>query len=491
MFKKRHWLILLGLFVFQLFFLTPVSAVDSTFLLTPTYISPSPTDNFTVAIFPTDTTFALTFNLSNLTDNTIGANTDEFNLTNNLTVKFIMPNGTEVEVARNFTSSGFFIPFLSGTNLDNIEWAFDFTVALNTTILPDQEGSYIVNITVEVYNSSGYMNGSQTFTGLVVTINNAAPDTSLKFTNTINKEATQFPATDTVKIVCTRSAVGSNYNYTNITIMAPDSSGQFDLLSEDFTRSTSEAEFTVEFKNTRTLGDYLVLCMTIDDAGLVNDTVNKTFTVVKKIPSGSSPFVNPDYKPPVGTILIGAGSTSDLGVLTEEGVSRQMAKTATASVTVDDKSYSFFVKDFTDSSAVYTLQGEKSFDITVAEQETKNVDVTGDGTDDMSITLHQVYNKKADTTFKLLTLQQAPKSPEGEKKEVTQQSSTETTTISSGWGLVVGIFIIVLFVLGALHYFGARRRRGGAHGSNGAVRFTPRDLGLQRPPDEPRTFTRY
>ncbi len=490
MFKKRHWLILLGAFVFSLFSLTTVSAVDSTFLLTPAYISPTTTDNFTIAIFPTDTTFALTFNISNLTDNTIGSNIDEFNLTNNLTVNFIMPNGTEVEVARNFTDVASFYPILSGTNLDNIEWSFDFTVTLNTTILPDQEGSYLVNITVDVYNTSGYQNGSQSFTGLMITINNAAPDTSLKFTDRINKASTQFPATDIVKIVCTRSAVGSNYNYTNVTIMTPDSQGQFESIGDDSTRDTTESDFTVEFKNTRTLGDYLVLCMTVDDAGLVNDTINKTFTVVKKIPSGSSPFVNPDYKPPVGTIIIGAGSTSDIGILTEEGTSRQMVETATASVTISDKSYSFFVKDLTDSSATYTLQGDNSFDITVAEQETKNVDVSGDGTDDMSITLHQVYNKKADTTFKLLTLQQTSKTSEGEQKETTQQSSTETTTLSSGWGLVVAIFIIVLFVLGILHYFGARRR-GRTPRTNTAVQFNSRDLGLQRPPEEPRTFTRY
>ncbi|MBI1972744.1 hypothetical protein HYS50_01935, partial [Candidatus Woesearchaeota archaeon] len=242
--------------------------------------------------------------------------------------------------------------------------------------------------------------------------------------------------------------------------------------------------------DTLELGDYTVACYSVDDYGLVNDTTNTTFTIVKKPPKGASPFVNPDFKPPVATILVGAGSVSSLGTLPEEGASRLMVKTSAVSFVLEDVAYTITVKETADKSATYTIGGGKSFDVSVNAPETKNVDVSGDGKDDISITLHQVFNKKADTTFKLLTVQGAPQPQPVEKKEETKQPVTAEQKITSGWGLVTFIFLVVIVVLAALHYFSVRQRRRGGEGSP-AVRFTAKDLGLQRPPGEPGTFTRY
>ncbi len=424
-----------------------VAAVDSTFRLDIVHINPTPTSNFTVAVFPDDTTLALTFNLSNLTDNTIGANTDEFNLTNNLTVNLIMPNGTEVEIARNFTSSGFLTPFLSGTNLDNIEWAFDFTVTLNNTIIPDQEGSYIVNITVEVYNSSGYMNGSQTFTGLVLEINNAGPDTIIKTRDRINNEKTTFQATDLVKIVCTRSSAVGNYNETNITIKTP-TDNFFSLVGEDFTTAKTSSDFTVEFTSTETLGDYVAMCFSIDEYGLMNVTSNTTFTVVKKPPRSSSAFANKDFKAPVGKKIV-TGS-EDLGKVSEAGDSRQLRKGSSLKVDVKGESHTITVKALSPTEVTLTIESTPQ-EVVIKKGETLDVDVDQDGQNDLAITFHQQIKTgeraTADVTLKAVSTPAEP------KKDTTKQPPTVDTDkgvlgSASGSLIVVVIVIIAIVIIG-------------------------------------------
>ena len=228
--------------------------------------------------------------------------------------------------------------------------------------------------------------------------------------------------------------------------------------------------------------------MTLDDNSLLNDTTNITFTVVKKPPKGASPFVDPTFKPPVATILVGENSVSPLGTLTDQGASRLLAKTGAVSFTLDKQTYTITAKDITTTSVIFTVSGKKPFDITMNAKETKNVDVSGDGSDDVALVLHQVFNKRADTTFKLLTVQQAPPKQQDEQKQETKQTTSSAPSLSSGWGLVILIFLIVLFILGALHYFS--RRRGGSTVANNPIHFTPKDMGLQRPPSEPRTLTR-
>jgi len=445
-------------------------------------------------------TINLTFNLTNtsaLRDDDLEA--QSVNITN-VSIFAILPNGTEVELALNNTEND----FLEAVYNVGFTYQFDREIIFNSTVVsPDQEGDIPLNITVDVFNGTNatvIFNESISFLSYAVFVDATPPGITIKFLDAQDNEKTTFPATDPVKIVCTRSSATANsataaslvpsFNDTNISIQTPLTSS-FDTLESDSVRDTLATEFTVTFTQTRDLGDYIVACYSIDDLGSINDTVNATFTILKKPPSGVSPFVNSEFKPPVATILVGDGTVSSLDPLTEEGSSRLMAKGSAVSFMQGDKAYTLTLKEYTDTSATYTVAGGTSFDVTVPTQETKPADVDGDGQDDVSITLHQVYNKKADTTFKMITVQQGSKQKEETKEETKEPIITQEASPSSGWGMIVFIFLVVLFILGALHFFASRRRGGNASLANGNVRFTPKDLGLQRPPEEPRTFTRY
>jgi len=498
MLKKRYFRGIFLLLVVSLWIAPLVSATHFDI----TYTSPL---NFTTGLNPSglfDYTYNLTFNLTNTSQLSPDV-LDGYNITN-ITIFAILPNGTEVELARNNTENDFLVADYSV----GFTYQFDRLLVINASILPggqggtsNEEGNIPLNITVEAYNGTNttvVFNESVTFLSYAIFVDATPPDVTIKFLDRSDNEKTQFEATDTVKIVCTRSSATANsdvatslvssFNETNMSIQTAGA-GSFDSIGSDEARATGGRDFIIEFTDTRELGDYAVACYSIDDYGLINDTVNTTFTIVKKPPRGASPFVNPDFKPPVATILVGAGSVSSLGTLFEEGASRLMVKTGAVSFVLEETTYTITVKDTADKSATYTVGEGTSFDVSVNAAETKNVDVSGDGRDDISITLHQVFNKKADTTFKLLTVQGAPQPQPGEQKEETKQPVTAKQKIPSGWGLVIFIFLVVIVVLAALHYFSGRQRRRG--GESPAVRFTAKDLGLQRPPGEPGTFTRY
>mgnify|MGYP001560675608 CR=1 FL=1 len=440
----------------------------------------------------TDTAVAttVTFNVTNTT--LMEGNTpNDFDDVTNVTVAAVGIHGEHIILGTNVTSPLVLVAGNEGnlTYIVTVDLSFDRTL-LNESVLGT--GTTTLNISFDVWNLTGDGEYNETIidTDQSFTFYTTGPKVTLKFLDINNNEKTTFQATDKVKIVCTRatSYTGISFNDTNISIAVPGGNS-FDDLETSTTRAESSTDFEVEFTQTRELGDYTVACLSIDDNAFLNDTTNTTFTIVKKPPSGSSPFVNPDFKPPVATILVSAGSVSALGVLTEEGSSRLIMKEGAVSVTVQGTDYTLTLKDLTDTSATYTVDGATPFDVPVNAKETKNVDVTGDGTDDLTIVLHQIYNKRADTTFKLLSVQAAGPSPEPATNEGTQEpAAKETSPGSSTWGIVVVIFLIILAVLGGLHYFSARRR--GGNGSSSSLRFNARDMGMQRSPEEPRTLTR-
>ena len=495
MLEKRYLFgLLLSVFLFGLAF----AASAGHFAITDASFTPL---NLTVGVGFQDRTISVVFNVTNITgwdDNMTGSGDTYWDNISNITVQAIDSSGQQILLGSNTTGPGnggiLLAEEIATVGGGNYVYVVNVLITYNNSLLNESNvpatGSITLNVTFEILNltGNGEFNESIDNAGHSILFDVFGPSVSIKFLDINNKEKTTFPATDTVKIVCTSSSSLSNFNDTNVSISVPGGNA-FDSLESSTTRASTATDFEVVFTQTRELGDYTAACFTVDDNSLLNDTVNSTFTVVKKIPKGSSPFVDPSFKPPVATILVGSGSVSSLGALTEEGASRLIVKTGAVSFSLSGATYTLTAKDITNTAVIFTVEGSNAFDITVNAQETKNVDVSGDGSDDVAIVLHQVFNKRADTTFKLLTTQQAPPAQQEGQQEETKQSTT-TTTVSSGWGMVVFIFLVVFFILGALHYFSVRRR-GGNNNSNNAVRFTQRDMGLQRPSGEPRTFTRY
>jgi len=486
-------------FFLAIFVLVGAHQVSALFAVTDASFAPA---NLTAGVGFPDRTISIIFNITNVTGwhGSGTAGDPYYDNISNITVQAIDSNGQLIFLGANTTGPGnggvLLAEEIATKGTGDYTYVVEVLITYNSSLLNESNvpatGSITLNVSFEMWNltGNGEFNQSIDNAGHSILFDVFGPRVSIKFLDTNNNEKTKFGATDKVKIVCTRSSALSNFNDTNLSIMVPAGS-QFDSLESSSTRASAATDFTVEFSQTRELGDYTAACFSVDDNSLLNDTVNSTFTIIKKAPSGSSPFVNPDFKPPVATILVTAGSVSALGALTEEGSSRLIMKGGAVSVTVQETDYTLTLKELTDTSATYTLDGATPFDVTLAAKESKNVDVTGDGSDDLTIVLHQVYNKRADTTFKLLSVQGAGPSTEPPTNEGTQEPATPSATSSgsSTWGIVVVIFLIILAVLGGLHYFSARKR-GGSNGTTGSLRFNARDMGMQRPPNEPRTLTR-
>ncbi|HLC72231.1 MAG TPA: hypothetical protein VJH37_01485, partial [Candidatus Nanoarchaeia archaeon] len=315
-------------------------------------------------------------------------------------------------------------------------------------------------------NATVIFNESISFLSYAVFVDATPPGITIKFLDAQDNEKTTFQATDIIKIVCTRSSATANsataaslvpsFNDTNISV-APADSSSFDVLGTDATRDTASTDFTIEYSETRELGDYTVACYSIDDLGGINDTVNTTFTIVTKPPRSSSAFANPSFQRPEGQKIV--TQSEDLGVVTEQGTSRLMKKGSVVKVDVKGETHTITVKDLTTTAVTLTVASTPQ-DITINKGETTEVDVDGDGQNDLAITFHQQYKTgtraTADITLKAISTPAEP------KKDTTKQPTTTTTDESSvgssaGTAIVTIIVIIAVIVIGFALIRGKKR----------------------------------
>ncbi|MEK6903610.1 MAG: hypothetical protein AABW64_03125, partial [Nanoarchaeota archaeon] len=326
--------------------------------------------------------------------------------------------------------------------------------------------------------------GSATLTSLV--IDHTPPAVTVEILDSITKKSkTLVEFGDKVIIRCVRSDPTAGFNDTNISSQTPRSTAySLTTLSAETGTASKDLDFT--FADTKELGFYNFLCSVRDRTGLVNATANATFEVISKPPSGGSPFQDPNFKPPIATIIIGAGTTSDLGTLNEVGTSRLIAKTGAVRIDLNAEQHTFTLKDYAGDAPPYTatFTVDGSFDISLSSGETKSVDLTADGVDDISIELHNIFSKKADTTFKLLPVQQQPPQEPVQPSvpTVVPQQPPQKIEGSSWLFVILSIIAMVLIIFVALHYFAGRQRRGGMAQQSGKppVAFNRKDLGAYR-----------
>ena len=420
-----------------------------------------PTDAATVTFtFPTSSSLQS----ANITPN------DGQNVTLDVTVAIATAdvNVTNVSFYYRKGSSGSWIFIGTNTTLNHTQYLFPWRID-NLT----DGATYQVNATA--INESVDAIGSTTVTG--ITIDNTEPGVTLNFEDPTdnNAEKTKFFFGNDVNIVCTRTDATSGFNYTNITLDAPNSN-LIESLEQNTDTGTASRELRSTYSTTKTLGFYTVYCSSTDKAGNTNSTANKTFEIVVKPPQGSSIFASENFKPPVAKILIGIGTVAKLGPLTETGISRQMAPTAEAIVTIDGKEHSIKLKEITDSTGTFTINN--NFDATIKKGEVKPLDVDADGKDDMSIELHKKFKNKADTTFKLLTVQTGPSTPTPPTVDTPTKTPTTSTKSEGRSWLAIGLWavVIILIILVAVHFL--KGKSGGSSSSN--IPFNKKDLGAYR-----------
>ncbi|MBI1972604.1 hypothetical protein HYS50_01210, partial [Candidatus Woesearchaeota archaeon] len=239
-----------------------------------------------------------------------------------------------------------------------------------------------------------------------------------------------------------------SFNDTNMSIQTAGG-GSFDLIGTDTGRGTSSSDFEVTFTDTLELGDYTVACYSVDDYGLVNDTTNTTFTIVKKPPRSTSAFSNKAFQKPEGQKIV--SETEDLGKVPEKGTSRQLRKGASLKVDIKGATHTITLKDLSPTAVTLTVTSTPQ-DITINKGETKDVDVDDDGQNDLAITFHQQVKTgsraTADLTLKAVSTPAAPKKDTGRPGAPKTEPSGIIPGGFAGSAIVTIIVIIAVIVIG-------------------------------------------
>ncbi len=405
----------------------------------------------------------------------------------NYTISLTITNATNISdiriKARN--SAGTLIPV--DTNITVNNQTNSYTTRWKTANGSYTDGVYTLIIDITSVNGTAnpspneYMNVSVGS----VTVDNTAPIITFDLQDARGNSKTKFPSRSKIKIICSRKDATAGYNATEVQLQIPGFT-KFDSLFKDRTGGTALADVSSDLTeiDTLLLGDYFVKCIAFDRSGN-NVTIQSNFTVIVGPPISSSAFANPKFKRLVSHIIIGKGSVIDVGVLTTEGLSRLMALNAAAVMNINGEDHKFEITEVKDLSVVIQVMSEP-FSVEIQEEESKQVDVNGDGVNDVEITLHQVYHKKGDITFTLISTPAPPKEERQPPQVQEIQPPAPQETPKTKQIITFGFFIIILvvIVLLILHFLG---RRGASkeegivnEGGVGTVKFTPRDLGMYK-----------
>src|SRR3989344_812679 len=442
------------------------------------------TENLTTYAIDWDTTASGVGDGTNFTINVTAAYTNQSNFTespdasyNSTLVENVTVDNTPPTLTANEPSNNALINSTEVTfNATVVDLIFSTIATCNLTLDPDNatDGS-VINTTTNVANgtevvfintppigghtwniactdsddtnNTGYTN-NLTFNGGL-----EASGISMDILDTITRASKRtFEATDPAIIACTRSDE-DGFNETTISVIVPGSNNPSVL--EHFVEpialnNTNTREIT--FQETRELGDYLAMCEVVDVAGNTNAT-NLSFTVVKKPPRSSSAFGNRDFVAPVAKIKVGKNSVSDAGSLTTEGVSRLMQVGATTTFLWNGEQHSIRLQKVSDEQATLTIASTPQ-EVTFNKGETKEVDVDGDGQNDILVTFHKKYTKYADLTFSLITT-----STDNKEKEVVKSTSEKDTSTKASLGSTVTIILVIIIILVIGYYFLVQRKK--------------------------------
>jgi len=231
------------------------------------------------------------------------------------------------------------------------------------------------------------------------------------------------------------------------------------------------------FRETRNIGTYSVNCSIIDGTGSQNSSV-KSFNVRRE--RRNPPYVSPDNKP-LSKKIIGSGRTVDIGLL-GDSVSRLMAKGAKIIFTLHDEEHSLRVKDLKPNSVDLVIRSEL-IEASLSIGDKENYDISGDGTDDISVELYGIFRGKADIIITDLESVHTdiPDVPDVDTPEQIPEDFLPEQIRKSFLTIIV-IFAIVLVLVYIFVKFRGRSKK---------LKFTSHDLGgrssgysydRQRPP---------
>ena len=281
-----------------------------------------------------------------------------------------------------------------------------------------------------------------------------APTVTIDLLDQNSVSQTIFAATNTVTIACTRSD-DDGFNLTEVEVKIPGSS-TFALVEKVVEENAinNSATLEVDFDETRELGDYVARCTVTDIVGNANQA-NKTFTVEKKVNSGSSAYANKNFVKPVANIKVNKGSVSTVGRLTNEGFSRLVQQSAAVKFDVEGEEHTIEVKELNDLGITLIVSSEP-FEVQLKKGESKNVDIDQDGKSDIGITFHQKFGRHADLSVNLLSGEERQRDQE-EREQMEKEVGKKGAKSSSAGSLTVTLIVVVIIVV--IGYFLIKGKR--------------------------------
>jgi hypothetical protein len=316
-----------------------------------------------------------------------------------------------------------------------------------TALVLDDSSGYTWNIWCNDTVGNGAWSGSNR----TIKVDTAAP------TATITAPSdTTITVQNSIKYTCSGSDSGSGVSSCTMTVTKPDGT--------TYTK-TGCTEQTLQSTDTNQAGTYTVDCSIEDAVGNTGTATSTTFIALYSSGGGSGSSGGGG----TGTETTSGESEFDLdlsGTVVEATLSAKQGVIKTFSFDGATKHTITFKEVGTDKVVLEIASDPVTVELSVGE--TKEVDVNGDGINDVSITLNSIENEKADITVK--KLEEGAKIVKGEEEETRgvggetapevepsgeEPVAAEPEAKSKAW---VWILVLVVVVIGVVAYFVMRKK---------------------------------
>ena len=315
-------------------------------------------------------------------------------------------------------------------------YLFSFNISNNTWGEGASDGQLFkyVFVVYDLYNNSEIINNSNAEFVLGKDINNPTSTLTAPSDTTIG-------VFDPIKYTCDGTDTSGLASCTT-TLTKPGSA--------TVTKTGCGAEHTFTGDNTNEAGTYTVECKAIDNVGR-EATSSSTFSVSAAGGGetgggggggGGGGSAGSSADNPI--TVTEAGTSVDAGTLSTTETYTSLVKEGTVTFTVAGGSHSAKVLDITEDSVTIEVSSDPQT-LTLTTGETKEVDLTDDGTNDLAITLRTITDGKADLVFKSLEVIAPPAEGEAPGVVTGEEAGPGYTWL---WVVLVVVVVLVLLWLG-------------------------------------------
>jgi len=204
------------------------------------------------------------------------------------------------------------------------------------------------------------------------------------------------------------------------------------------------SNISLSFEDTLTIGTYTVNCSVSDSSGNIVSN-SSDFEIIPKVRGSSAAAVKGPK--PVSEGIVGKGSSESVEV-TAEGVGRLIYVGGSLKFMVNNEEHSVTVKEIGKDSVALTISSTP-FDISLTKGENKDVDVDGDGANDVNVKFNGVFSGKVDITLTVIAQPIKPIETPVEKELTAQERVAEaakkiTTGTNAIWFVIIVVVIIAI-----------------------------------------------